>query len=435
MTKKHQDILVECLIAGGGMVGMSLALALTSAGISTALIEAEEPANQKDDAFDTRSSAIAYGSRRFLEALGVWPELEKEAEPILDIRVSDGSWRDPGKTFAHVHYSHRDLPDESGNESCIPFGHIVENRVIRKGLMNRLAGSRNLHHLIPARVTALHTKPGHVIAQLQDGRTIRAHLAIGADGRNSLIRQETGIAVSEFGYAQMAISCTVRHEKPHGNVAHERFLPAGPFAMLPMTDIEGSDGNTIHRSSIVWVDKPELIPWLIRLEDQAFGAEIERRFGFHLGKILPLGKRLSYPLSLLLAQTYIKPRVALAGDAAHSIHPIAGQGYNLGIRDAACLADILIEAKKLGLDLGNLMVLEGYGRQRLQDNLILTGITDGLNRLFSNDIGPLRVARDLGFFLFNRATPLKRLAMRHAMGLPNPLSGPLPRLMRGEPLA
>ena len=424
------DLRVDCLIVGGGMVGMSLGLALSASGISCAIIEAEDAASQKTDQFDSRSSAIAYGSRLFLEALDIWPNLADHAQPILDIRVSDGSWRAQGGTFAHVHYDYRDLNKAQGQEDQPPFGHIVENRIIRGALLSRMEKQSHLHHLAPARLANLEMQPGHVIGHLADGRRVEAHLAIGADGKNSLVRQNAGIRVNEFDYKQTAISCTIQHEYPHHHVAHERFLPSGPFAVLPMTDICTPKGETVHRSSIVWVDDPQLVPMLMQLEGEAFGIEIVRRFGASLGKILPLGKRFSFPLKLSLAQDYIRPRIALAGDAAHAIHPIAGQGYNLGIRDAAALADIVLDAKRLGLDPGNIMVLEEYGKKRLADNLLLTAITDGLNRLFSNDIAPIRLARDLGFYLFNRTPPLKRLAMRHAMGVESLLSGPLPRLMR-----
>lgn len=424
------DFSTECLIVGGGMAGMSLALALSQSGISCAIIEAETPERQKASSFDSRSSAIAYGSRLFLEALGVWPGLAPQAEPILDIRVSDGSWRAEGATFAHVHYHYQDLAPLDGRDNHPPFGHIVENRWIRTALLSVIEKNPLIQHIAPARLARTEIHPGRAIGYLVDGRRIGASLIVGADGRHSGVRQNAGIGINEFDYKQTAIACTIQHEYPHHHIAHERFLPAGPFAVLPMTDSKDDQGKVMHRSSIVWVDRPDLISLLLSLEDEAFGEEILRRFGHSLGKILPLGVRYSYPLKLTLAREYIKPRVALVGDAAHAIHPIAGQGYNLGIRDSAALADILSDAKKLGLDMGNIMVLEDYAKKRLTDNLMLTAITDGLNRLFSNDILPIRLARDIGFYLFNRSLPLKRMAMIHAMGLDSPLSGPLPRLMQ-----
>ena len=213
-------------------------------------------------------------------------------------------------------------------------------------------------------------------------------------------------------------------------MAHEHFLPVKPFAMLPMVDDVDAAGVPRHRSSIVWTEDPRLAPMLLALDDDALAAEILRRFGDTLGAVRPIGPRFSYPLKLLLADAYVKDGLALVGDAAHAIHPIAGQGFNLGVRDVAALAEILVDAHRLGLDLGSLAVLEGYARWRRFDNLLLAGVTDGLTRLFSNDLPPVRLARDLGFFLFNKAKPLKRLAMRHAMGV----IGDLPRLVRGLPL-
>jgi 2-octaprenyl-6-methoxyphenol hydroxylase len=259
---------------------------------------------------------------------------------------------------------------------------------------------------------------------------LSAQLVVAADGKQSALRRMAGIAARQFGYEQTAIVCTVVHEKPHNGVAHEHFLPAGPFAMLPMTDEVLADGSTRHRSSIVWSEDPRLVPMLLKLDDDAFGKEIERRFGLSLGQVRPLGPRFSYPLTMVLADTYVRDRFALTGDAAHGIHPIAGQGFNLGVRDVAALAEVLVDASRAGLDLGSIEVLDRYARWRRFDNLMLSTFMDGLTRLFSNDFAPLRLARDLGFAIFNRTMPLKRLAMRHAMGI----VGKLPRLVQGRPL-
>ena len=265
---------------------------------------------------------------------------------------------------------------------------------------------------------------------LEDGSVLTAQLVVAADGKQSALRRMAGIAAREFGYSQAAIVCTVTHEKPHNGVAHEHFLPAGPFAMLPMTDETLADGTVRHRSSIVWSEDPRLVPMLLKLDDAAFGKEIERRFGLSLGQVRPLGLRFSYPLTMVLADTYVRDRFALTGDAAHGIHPIAGQGFNLGVRDVAALAEVLVDASRAGLDLGAMEVLDRYARWRRFDNLMLSTFMDGLTRLFSNDFAPLRMARDLGFAIFNRTMPLKRLAMRHAMGI----VGKLPRLVQGRPL-
>jgi 2-octaprenyl-6-methoxyphenol hydroxylase len=265
---------------------------------------------------------------------------------------------------------------------------------------------------------------------LDDGRVFTGQLVVAADGKQSALRRMAGITARNSDYNQTAIVCSVSHTRPHRGVAHEHFLPAGPFAMLPMTDERLADGSIRHRSSIVWSEDPRLVPMLLKLEDAEFGKEIERRFGLSLGNILPLGPRFSYPLTMLLADAYARDRFALVGDAAHGIHPIAGQGFNLGVRDAAALAEILVEGKRAGFDIGSMQVLERYVRWRRFDNLMLSSFMDGLTRLFSNDVAPVRLARDAGFFLFNRMMPLKRLAMRHAMGV----VGKLPKLVQGKPL-
>ncbi|GAB2178445.1 UbiH/UbiF/VisC/COQ6 family ubiquinone biosynthesis hydroxylase [Dongia sp. agr-C8] len=422
----------EIAIVGGGLVGMTLAAATAGAGIQTTLIEAEPLPAMTEATFDGRSSAIAYGSQQVLAGIGAWQYLEADASPIREIRASDGGWRSSLAGAAHespffVHYSHRDLPAGAVAAGAQPpFGWIVENRAIRRGLLKRLAETPNLTHIAPARVAEVQFESGGATLHLQDGSEIRARLVVAADGRGSSVRRFAGIGFKEFGYNQTAIVCTVAHERDHRGVAHENFLPAGPFAMLPMTDAE--DGT--HRSSIVWTEDPRIVPWLLSLDDASLASEIERRFGTTLGKLTPIGPRFSYPMRLLLADAYAKDGAVLVGDAAHAIHPVAGQGFNLGVRDVAALAEALVDGHRLGLDLGSLAVLENYARWRRFDNLLLTGFTDGLVRLFSNDLPPVRLARDLGFFAFNLAKPLKRMAMKHAMGV----VGDLPRLVRGLPL-
>lgn len=430
------EIAPQIAIVGGGMVGMTLAAATAGAGIPTILIEAEPIEAVTEAAYDGRSSAIAYGSQQVLAGIGAWDYFEQDASPIREIRVSDGGWRSSLAKTAHespffVHYNSRDLPQgmvAAGAQP--PFGWIVENRAIRRGLLKRLAETPNLTHIAPARVAEVKFESGGAALRLQDGREIRARLVVAADGRTSGVRRFAGIGFKEFGYNQTAIVCTVAHERDHRGTAHENFLPAGPFAMLPMTDSKGTDADGLHRSSIVWTEDPRIVPWLLGLDDASLGTEIERRFGTTLGKLKPIGPRFSYPMRLLLADAYAKDGAVLVGDAAHAIHPVAGQGFNLGVRDVAALAEALVDGHRLGLDLGSLAVLENYARWRRFDNLLLTGFTDGLVRLFSNDLPPLRLARDLGFFAFNLTKPLKHMAMRHAMGV----VGNLPRLVRGLPL-
>lgn len=418
----------EILIVGGGLVGMALAAALGGAGIAVTLVESEQLPDITNAMFDGRSSAIAYGSQQVLAGIGAWGYVAQNAQPIWDIRVSDGSWRQRDASPFFVHYHFADLapgpmPAAAGQP---PFGWIIENRDVRAGLLKRLAEIPALLHIPGRRVHEITFASNGNVAILDDGRQIRARLVIGADGRMSAVRHMAGITTQELGYKHDAIVCTVTHELAHHGVAHEHFLPIGPFAMLPMID----DDQGRHRSSIVWTEDPRIIPMLLQLSDVELGGEIERRFGSTLGRILPVGPRFKYPLKMVLADTYIKEGLALAGDAAHGMHPIAGQGFNMGVRDVAALAEVLVDAWRRGDDLGSLVVLEHYARWRRLDNLMMLIVTDGLTRLFSNDIPPIRFARDIGFFLFNKAKPLKRFAMRHAMGV----VGTLPRLMRGEAL-
>ncbi len=419
------DLAADVAIVGGGMVGMTLAAALGSAGLSVAILDAEAPAAMTAAAFDGRSSAIAFGSKQVLAGIGAWAAMAAEAQPILDIRVSDGTAAG-GVSRLFLHYDHRDLAAARGvRKDAPPFGFIVENRVIRRALLQRLAELPTVIHAAPARVVAVDRRADAAILHLDDGRSVAARLAVAADGRNSPVRAAAGIRTTEWAYAQTGIVCTVAHEKRHGGVAHEHFLPAGPFAMLPMVD----DGG-IHRSSIVWTERRELAPAMMALDAAAFAAEIERRFGPSLGRLRPIGGRFAYPLTLVHAERYVDHRLALLGDAAHAIHPIAGQGLNLGLRDVAALAEAVVDAQRLGLDIGDGLALERYQRWRRFDNLVLMAVTDGMNRLFSNDIAPVRLARDFGMAAVNRVPPLKRLFMRHAMGI----VGDLPRLSRGERL-
>jgi 2-octaprenyl-6-methoxyphenol hydroxylase len=416
----------EVLIVGGGLVGLSLAVALADAGIEVLVVDREDPAAQLDQGFDGRSAAIARGSRQALDGIGLWHHLEDHAEPILDIRVSDGRVGAAASRL-FLHYDHRDV-DEG------PLGFIVENRMIRRALHIRSGGLAQLTRRAPCRLVGLERAAGRVTAQIEDDEGIArvtAQVAISAEGRDSTLRRHAGIGAAKWEYGQSGIVCTVAHERPHHGVAHEHFLPSGPFAMLPMTDgLDGEGGAHAHRSSIVWTERQALVPAMMALDGPAFSGEIQRRFGDSLGALRAIGGRWAYPLSLIHAERYVDHRLALVGDAAHSIHPIAGQGLNLGLRDVAALAETLVDARRLGLDLGAADVLARYQRWRRFDNLMLIAATDSLNRLFSNDLGPLRLARDLGLAAVNRMPPLKRLFMRHAMGL----VGDLPRLIRGEAL-
>jgi 2-octaprenyl-6-methoxyphenol hydroxylase len=400
---------VELLVAGGGLNGLLLGIACADAGLAVAVVDRQDPATMLGEAFDGRASAIAYGSKLVLEGVELWPQIAAEAEPILEIRVAD----DASPLF--LHYDHRELGDHT------PLGYIVENRVLRRALIERTRALSSFKLLAPQTVEKVTRDEGTVIATLGDGAQLQARLVAAADGKDSPLRKAAGIRTVEWRYRQTGIVTTVAHEFPHAGIAIEHFLPAGPFAILPMT------GN---RSSLVWTEDAALAPRLVKLPDAAFSAELRARFGDFLGAVEPVGPRWAYPLSLMQAERYIARRLALVGEAAHVIHPIAGQGLNVGIRDVAALAESIIDARRLGLDIGDDSVLERYQRWRRLDAVLLAGVTDGLNRLFSNTIQPVKLARDLGLAAVNRMPPLKRLLMQHAMGS----LGDRPRLARGERL-
>ncbi|TXL71417.1 2-octaprenyl-6-methoxyphenyl hydroxylase [Vineibacter terrae] len=419
----------DVLIIGAGLIGATLAAALGSAGLRVTVIDRVAGPAQVAPTFDGRTTAIAHGSQRALEAIGVWPAIAPHAEPILDIRISDGRLDPAGGpapvSRLHLHFDHRQAGREG--EPAAPMGHIVENRHIRVALFRRLETLPSVRVLAPADVATTVRSEDDARVALADGRKIRATLLVSAEGRGGALREQAGIRLLRADYPQTALVVTAEHELPHRGVAQEKFLPAGPFAILPMTDDPDSGA---HRSSIVWTEHTTLVPTLLRLPEAEFQHEFVRRFGEHLGAVKAVGPRFSYPLSVQAAEHFTATRLALVGDAAHSIHPIAGQGWNLGLRDAAALAEVVADAYRLGLDIGHASVLADYERWRRVDSLSMIGATDTLNRLFSNDLAPLRVVRDVGLAAVNRLPPLRRFFMRHAMGL----VGDLPRLIRGEAL-
>lgn len=408
-----QPLSCDAIVLGGGLVGLSTATALGQAGLSVIAVDRETPSLAAADPFDGRGSAIAWGSAQALRGIGLWAMLEPHAAPIDEIRVSDGESR------LFLHYDHEQVGGD-------PLGYIIENRFTRRALYARLAALQTVTLLAPAQAVRVARASGGVEVGLADGRTIRARLAIAADGRDSPTRTSAGIGVMRWSYHQTGIVCSITHEKPHRGMAHERFLPAGPFAVLPLPDSE----TGAHRSSIVWTERDELVPAMMALDDAQFAQEIAYRFGDSLGAIAVAGPRWAYPLSLLQADRYTDLRLALAGDAAHVMHPIAGQGFNLGLRDVAALAECVVDAHRLGLDIGGADVLERYARWRRFDTVALLAVTDGLVRLFSNDVAPVRLVRDLGLGIVQQLPGLKRFFMRHAMGV----VGDLPRLVRGEAL-
>jgi len=401
---------VDIAIGGGGMVGLALGLALAKGGLSVAAADPLDPAKALAEDFDGRVSALSFASVRMLRALGVWEHLRPHAQPINDILVTDAKLGEAPSPFS-LHFDSHELGT--------PLGHIAENRHIRQALYAAVEGVPGFALIAPASLDRVTTEGPHATAHLSDGTEFGAQLAVAADGRQSRLRAAMRIGVVDWSYPQEGIVATVHHAKPHNGVAYEHFLPSGPFAILPMT------GN---RSSLVWTERTEIARRMMGLDQAGFDAEIAKRFGAHLGETKAGDGRWSYPLRFHLARSYVKPRFALVGDAAHGIHPIAGQGLNLGLKDAAALAETVLDAAAKGLDIGMLNVLTRYERWRRFDSFVMGAATDGLNRLFSNDIAPLRVARDLGMGAVDAIGPLRRFFMRQAGGD----VGQLPKLMRGE---
>ncbi|NKB43642.1 MAG: 2-octaprenyl-6-methoxyphenyl hydroxylase [Alphaproteobacteria bacterium] len=397
----------EVIIVGAGLTGATLACGLAAHDIATVVIDRIPPADGISPTFDGRASAIAQSSRIALDGIGLWPLVKEKTEAIREIRVSDG----PSLMF--LHYDHADIGDE-------PLGYMIENRDMRAGLVQLTEKTAGLTIAAPAEIVAMNRDDGAASVTLKDGRTITGHLIVAADGRGSATRQAAGIDVTGWGYNQNAIVATIDHTESHQGIAHERFLTSGPFAILPL---KGG-----HQSSLVWTERSTLADSFMALDDDAFLNEISERVGGFLGKLALVGPRFQHPLGLQVAKSYASTRLALVGDAAHGIHPIAGQGLNLGLRDAAALIDILVEAKRYGLDLAHSAGLEKYQRWRRADNLLMAGMTDVLNRLFSNDVRPLKAMLDVGLATVNSLPPLKKTFMRHAMGQ----VGDLPKLMRGE---
>jgi 2-octaprenyl-6-methoxyphenol hydroxylase len=360
-------------------------------------------------AFDGRAYAIASGSRVLLQQAGLWEVLPDKPDPILDIRVTDG-WVGRPASRLHLHFDHREAGDA-------PFGWMVEARGLRRALNARVRALPCLRVFAPAEAAVERSEDGALV-HIAGGPSVTCHLVVAAEGRNSPLREAAGIPVTRFDYPQTGIVCAISHELPHLGVALEHFLPSGPFAVLPMaSSADAEAGGARNVSAVVWTERTRIAATMLGLDDLRFAREIRRRLGDHLGSVHTVGRRWNYPLSAMLAHRYVATRLALAGDAAHGIHPIAGQGLNLGLRDAIALAGLLIEAKKSGRDVGSPALLAGYQRARRPDNLAMLALTDGMDRLFSTNNPLLRLARDLGIAAVHRARPVKRVFMRQAMGI------------------
>lgn len=398
----------EVCVVGAGPVGGTLACRLAAAGIATVVIDRAPLPPMEHPAFDGRAYAVAAGSRHLLEGAGVWDRLPESACPILGIRVSDGRLGRRASPL-HLHFAHQDAGEDAG-----PFGHMVEARSLRIALNGLLHALPPLRVFAPAEAAVERREDGAIV-RIAGGPTIDCRLVVAAEGRNSPLRRAAGIPVTSLPYDQTGIVCAISHERPHHNTALEHFLPSGPFAQLPMC---GSPHVAPNVSAIVWTEHMPIAQRMLALHDAPFVSEIARRLGDHLGTVRMVGRRWSYPLAAMHAHRYYDTRLVLVGDAAHTIHPIAGQGLNLGFRDAIALSKLLVNASSRGEDLGAPQLLRHYQQQRRPDNLLMLAATDALDRLFSTDNPLLRLARDVGIAAVHRTPALKRLFMRQAMGAP-----------------
>lgn len=394
----------DVIIVGGGMVGLTAAIALAKQGLRVAVLDRAKLSTQQLPEFDGRVSAISYGSRCILDALEIWPNLQGKAQPIWDIRVHEMGG------FGQVHYHHADVEDE-------PMGHIIENRHIRAGLVGVMKQYQQISLFEQCEWRSTKVGKGRVSLDLSDGEQLHASLLLAADGKFSPLRRNYNLETIERDYAQTAIVATIEHQQAHQGLALERFFAQGPFAVLPMQD---------KRSSLVWVEKEATVRALLALPEGEFTHYLEEKMQGYLGKLQLVSKRWSYPLTAVLAQDVVAERFALMGDAAHSIHPIAGQGVNLGFRDVAALDEVIAEAISSGEDVGSQAVLERYQQWRRFDASVMLSATDGLNQLFSNDNKLLSFVRNAGFSAVNDWPKLRNFLMRHAMGI----EGQLPRLAK-----
>ena len=399
----------DILIVGGGLNGPALALAAAKAGLKSIVIDALPEAARTQEDFDGRGYALALSSVRMLDNLGLWERLEPNAQPMREIKVTDGRVGD-AQVFLGLHFDSAEI--EEG-----PMGQMIEDRYLRRALLEAMETNPHVEQRAGETVIAQHTGPGGISVTLASGETLRARLLVGADGRRSGTAARAGIRRTGWGYGQTALVCAIAHEKPHHGVAHQFFMPPGPLAILPLP------GN---RSSIVWSETEAQARAINALPDDQYLEVLRPRFGDFLGEISLAGKRFVYPLNLTLANSFIAERLALVGDAAHGMHPIAGQGLNAGLRDVAALAHVLSRAQRRGEDIASPLVLARYQQWRRFDTASLAAATDLFNRLFSNDSALLRFGRDLGMAAINAVPGLRRGFIREAAGI----TGDLPELMR-----
>ncbi len=405
--------MADVLIVGGGLNGPVLALALARAGLSVTVVDALPLKALRATGFDGRAYALALASQRMLAALDLWDAVSGDAQPINGIRASDGRAGEGPSPFF--------LAFDAAEIEEGPMGYMLEDRFLRRALLDAMKAEDRISHVAGRTVTAQQIDPQGVTVTLSDGKTLRARLIVGADGRRSGTAERAGITRTGWGYGQTALVAAIDHALPHGGIAHQFFMPPGPLAILPLP------GN---RSSIVWSESDAQAQAIMALDDAGFLDVLRPRFGSFLGEISLAGQRFTYPLNLTLANSFVAERLALVGDAAHGVHPIAGQGLNLGLRDVGALAECLVEAARRGEDIASPLVLARYQQWRRFDTATLAVATDAFNRLFSNDNPLLRLGRDLGMAAVGAVPGLRRRFIREAAGL----TGDVPRLLQGQPL-
>ncbi|MFD0985759.1 FAD-dependent oxidoreductase [Methyloligella solikamskensis] len=406
----------DVLIAGGGFVGLSLALALARLAPKGFRVILVDRRPLEAEIRDARASALTAASRNLLQALGVWEAIADRAQPIERIEITDSPLETDGPRPRYIGFDNT-LETGAGQSSA----HVVENEPLLRALADAVASEPGIEVLAPDAVTEIAPSPFSIACTLESGGTIDASLLVAADGRRSKLRDQAGIKTVTWDYDQRGIVTTVAHDRPHNGKAVQHFLPAGPFALLPLT---GS------RTSIVWSEEKDVAERIMALEDAGFLAELEKRFGSQLGSLTLAGPRQDFPLSLHLARSFVGPRMVLIGDAAHGVHPLAGQGLNIGLRDVAALTELLVEGARLGLDAGDAAQLEAYARWRRFDSAISALAMDMMNRLFSNDSTIARSLRDFGLGVVDRLPGVKRFLVREAAGG----TGRLPKLLQGKPL-
>ncbi len=403
----------KILIVGGGLNGAALALALAQTGHSVCVIDTLGEKVRKNAAFDGRSYALALASKRLLDAIGVWERVEEHAQPMLEIKVTDGH-AGIGPSPFFMHFDHTEI--EEG-----PMGYMVEDRHLRRAFLEAMAQDKAITQINGRTVVSQQVDATGVTLKLDDGASVDGHLIVGCDGRSSGTASRAGIKRTGWDYGQTALVCAIEHELPHHGIAHQFFMPPGPLAILPLT------GN---RSSIVWSERTEVAQRINTLPEAEYLQVLRPRFGDFLGDIRLQGDRFTYPLNLTIANSFISDRLALVGDAAHGMHPIAGQGLNAGLRDVGALAEVLTLAGRRGEDIGSVLVLERYQEWRRFDTASLAMATDMFNKLFSNDNPLLRLGRDIGMGIVGSLPGLRRGFVREAAGL----TGDLPKLLQGRPI-